>query len=72
MSRLVSWITEYSYRKAWIVLAVVVAVVGFGLYTITTVRQELRPGYRFPADHGRGRTPELPGDGPGHQHHRPA
>lgn len=48
MSRLVSWITEYSYRKAWIVLAVVVAVVGFGLYTITTVRQELVPDIDFP------------------------
>ena len=48
MSRLVSWITEYSYRKAWLVVVVVLAVAGYGLYTVFNVRQELIPDIEFP------------------------
>lgn len=48
MNRLVSWITEYSYRKAWLVVVVVLAVAGYGLYTVFNVRQELIPDIEFP------------------------
>ena len=48
MSHLISWVTEYSYRKAWLVLAAVVMVLAFGGYTITQVRQELIPDIEFP------------------------
>ncbi len=48
MSRLVSWITEYSYRKAWLIVAAVVLVAGFGAYTVLSVRQELIPDIEFP------------------------
>jgi hydrophobic/amphiphilic exporter-1 (mainly G- bacteria), HAE1 family len=48
MRRVVSWLTEYSYRKALLVLVAVVLVVGFGAYTITRVREELLPDISFP------------------------
>lgn len=48
MSRLISWITEYSYRKAWLVMVAVVMVVAFGGYTVTKVRQELIPDIELP------------------------
>ena len=48
MRRVVSWITEYSYRKAWLVLVAIVLVVGFGAFTITRVREELIPDIDFP------------------------
>lgn len=48
MSRLVSWITEYSYRRAWLVVAVALALAGYGLYTMFNVRQELIPDIEFP------------------------
>ena len=48
MRRVVSWLTEYSYRKALLVLVAVVLVVGFGAYTITRVREELLPDVSFP------------------------
>ena len=48
MGRIVSWVTEYSYRKAWLVILAVVMVVGFGGYTITQVQQELIPDIEFP------------------------
>jgi hydrophobic/amphiphilic exporter-1 (mainly G- bacteria), HAE1 family len=46
--RVVSWLTEYSYRKALLVLVAVVLVVGFGAYTLTRVREELIPDISFP------------------------
>ncbi|MGK2966011.1 MAG: efflux RND transporter permease subunit [Tepidiformaceae bacterium] len=48
MRRLVSWITEYSYRKAWLVVVAVLAVALYGLYTVFNVRQELIPDIEFP------------------------
>lgn len=48
MSRFISWVTEYSYRKAWLVLVAVVLVVAYGGYTLTQVRQELIPDIEFP------------------------
>ena len=48
MRRVVSSLTEYSYRKALLVLAIVVLVVGFGAYTVTCVREELLPDINFP------------------------
>lgn len=48
MSRFISWVTEYSYRKAWLVLVAVLLVVAFGAYTLTRVRQELIPDIEFP------------------------
>ena len=48
MRRVVSWLTEYSYRKALLVLVAVVLVVGFGAYTMTRVREELLPDISFP------------------------
>ncbi len=46
--RVVSWLTEYSYRKALLVLVAVALVIGFGAYTITRVREELLPDISFP------------------------
>ena len=48
MRRVVSWLTEYSYRKALLVLVAVVLVVGFGGFTFTRVREELLPDIAFP------------------------
>ena len=48
MRRLVSWVTEYSYRKAWLVVVVVLLVVAFGGYRVVNVRQELIPDIQFP------------------------
>ncbi|MGH2602779.1 MAG: efflux RND transporter permease subunit, partial [Dehalococcoidia bacterium] len=48
MRRVISWLTEYSYRKAWLVLIAVVLIVGFGAFTFTRVRQELIPDIQFP------------------------
>jgi len=48
MTRFISWITEYSYRKAWLVMVAVVMVVAFGGYTVTRVRQELIPDIELP------------------------
>jgi HAE1 family hydrophobic/amphiphilic exporter-1 len=48
MRRVVSWLTEYSYRKALLVLVAVVLVVGFGGFTFTRVREELIPDINFP------------------------
>ena len=48
MRRVVSWLTEYSYRKALLVLVAVVLVVGFGAFTLTRVREELLPDINFP------------------------
>jgi HAE1 family hydrophobic/amphiphilic exporter-1 len=46
--RVVSWLTEYSFRKALLVLVAVVLVVGFGGFTFTRVREELVPDINFP------------------------
>jgi HAE1 family hydrophobic/amphiphilic exporter-1 len=46
--RVVSWLTEYSFRKALLVLVAVVLVVGFGGFTFTRVREELLPDIAFP------------------------
>jgi HAE1 family hydrophobic/amphiphilic exporter-1 len=46
--RLVSWLTEYSYRKALLVLVAIVLVVGFGGFTFTRVREELLPDIALP------------------------
>ncbi|HMO52872.1 MAG TPA: efflux RND transporter permease subunit, partial [Tepidiformaceae bacterium] len=40
--------TEYSYRKAWLVVVVVLLVVAFGGYRVVNVRQELIPDIQFP------------------------
>jgi HAE1 family hydrophobic/amphiphilic exporter-1 len=48
MRRVVSWITEYSYHKALLVLVAVVLVVGFGAFTMTRVKEELIPDINFP------------------------
>lgn len=48
MRRIVSWLTEYSYRKAWLVVVAVVLMVGFGGYTFTRVQKELIPSIDFP------------------------
>ncbi|MGA2285533.1 MAG: efflux RND transporter permease subunit [Dehalococcoidia bacterium] len=48
MRRVVSWLTEYSFRKALLVLVAVALVIGFGAYTITRVREELMPDVSFP------------------------
>ena len=48
MRRVVSWVTEYSYWKAWLVLVAVVLVVGFGVFTMTRVKEELIPDIDFP------------------------
>lgn len=48
MRRVVSWLTEYSYRKAWLVIVAVVLMVGFGGYTFMNVQQELIPDIDFP------------------------
>lgn len=48
MRRIVSWLTEYSYRKAWLVILAVLLVIGYGGYTFTQVDQELIPDIEFP------------------------
>ena len=48
MRRVVSWLTEYSFRNALLVLVAVVLVVGFGGFTFTRVREELLPDIAFP------------------------
>ena len=48
MRRVVSWLTEYSYRKAWLVVLAVVLVVGFGAFTMARVKEELIPDIDFP------------------------
>jgi len=48
LRRVVSWLTEYSFRKALLVLVAVVLVVGFGGFTFTRVREELLPDIAFP------------------------
>jgi hydrophobic/amphiphilic exporter-1 (mainly G- bacteria), HAE1 family len=44
----VSWLTDFSYRKAWLVIVAVVVILGYGAYTITRVDQELIPDIDFP------------------------
>jgi HAE1 family hydrophobic/amphiphilic exporter-1 len=46
--RVVSWLTEYSFRKALLVLVAIVLVVAFGGFTFTRVREELLPDINFP------------------------
>jgi HAE1 family hydrophobic/amphiphilic exporter-1 len=48
MSRIVSWLTEQAYRKAWVVVIALVLVVAYGAYSLTTVKQELIPDIEFP------------------------
>ncbi len=48
MQRIVSWFTEQSYRKAWVVILAIVALVGFGAYSSSTIDQELLPDIEFP------------------------
>ncbi len=48
MQRIVSWFTEQSYRKAWVVIVAVLALVGFGAYSTSTIDQELLPDIEFP------------------------
>jgi HAE1 family hydrophobic/amphiphilic exporter-1 len=48
MTKLVSWFTEQSYRRAWIIIVAVVFLIGYGTYSATTVKQELLPDLDFP------------------------
>lgn len=48
MRRVVSWLTELSYRRAGLVLAAVVAVLGMGAVSMTRINQELIPDIEFP------------------------
>lgn len=48
MSRLVSWLTREAYQRAWIVVLAVVLVAGYGVYSLTTVKQELIPDIELP------------------------
>jgi len=48
MRRIVSWLTELSYRRAGFVLAAVVIVVGLGAVSMTRINQELIPDIEFP------------------------
>lgn len=48
MRRVVSWLTELSYRRAGLVLAAVLVVVGLGISSMTRINQELIPDIEFP------------------------
>ncbi len=48
MRRIVSWLTEFSYRKSWLVILVILVIAGYGAYTFTRVNQELIPDIEFP------------------------
>ncbi len=48
MRRIISWITETSYQRAGIVLALVVLLIGYGIYSALHVKQELIPDISFP------------------------
>lgn len=48
MRNAVTWLTDFSYRKAWLVIVAVVLVLGYGIYSMTRVNQELIPDIDFP------------------------
>ncbi len=48
MRRIVSWLTEFSYRKSWIIILAIALVTGYGVLTFTRVNQELIPDIEFP------------------------
>jgi HAE1 family hydrophobic/amphiphilic exporter-1 len=48
MTKLVSWFTEQSYRRAWIIILAVLFLIGYGSYSAATVKQELLPDLDFP------------------------
>lgn len=48
MSRLVSWFTELSYRRAGFVVAAIVLVLVGGSWSATRINQELLPDVQFP------------------------
>ncbi|MGE0540762.1 MAG: efflux RND transporter permease subunit [Dehalococcoidia bacterium] len=48
MRSAVTWLTDFSYRKAWLVIVAVVLVLGYGIYSMTRVNQELIPDIEFP------------------------
>jgi len=48
MRRIVSWLTEASFRTAWVVVLATVLLLGFGAVTLTHVKEELIPDISFP------------------------
>ena len=48
MSRIVSWLTEQSYRRAWVIIVAVLVLSGYGAYSAANVKQELLPDIEFP------------------------
>ena len=48
MHRIVSWFTEQSYRRAWVVIVAVLVLVGAGVYAASSIDQELLPDIEFP------------------------
>lgn len=48
MSQLVSWLTEFSYRRAWVIIAAIVLTAVAGFLTFTRINQELIPDFDFP------------------------
>ena len=48
MRRIVTWLTEQSYRKAWLVILSMIVIAGYGAFTFTRVNQELIPDIEFP------------------------
>ncbi|MEZ4522521.1 MAG: efflux RND transporter permease subunit [Thermomicrobiales bacterium] len=61
MRRIVSWLTEFSYRKSWVIILAILLVSGYGIYTFTRVNQELIPDIEFPV---MVLTVQSPGDQP--------
>lgn len=61
MRRIVSWLTEFSYRKAWVIILATILVTFYGIYTFTRVNQELIPDIEFPV---MVLTVQSPGDQP--------
>jgi len=48
VSRIISWLSELSYRRAGYVIAIVLLLSSFGAITLTRVDQELLPDIQFP------------------------
>jgi HAE1 family hydrophobic/amphiphilic exporter-1 len=48
MRQLVTWLTEFSFRRAGIIALVTLLVSAYGLYSMTRINQELIPDINFP------------------------